>query len=75
MGHNKGQQMKDFYLTKSNQYKLRIKVSDCEVPVNLKRLEFVNEHYDITGELTGTSTYEFFLNQEAINRMCEQLSS
>jgi hypothetical protein len=67
--------MKDFYVSKSDQFKLRVTVDDCAVPSGLKQLKFINEHYSTEGDLANTSTYEFFLNQDALNHLCKQLTS
>ena len=67
--------MKDFYVSKSEQHKLRVKVSNCEFPSNLKNLEFINEHYDTEGNLTDTSTYQFFLTDSALIHLSNQLLS
>ena len=67
--------MKDFYVSKSEQHKLRVKVSNCEFPSSLKNIEFINENYDTEGNLTDTSTYQFFLTESALIHLSNQLLS
>lgn len=65
--------MKDFYVSQNEQHKLRVTVSHCEFPNSLKNIQFINEFYDDKGNLTDTSTYQFFLTEAAIIHLSNQL--
>ncbi len=65
--------MNDFYVSQSEQHKLRVKISDCSTPADLKHLQFINEHFDKEGNLERTSTYEFFLKEPSIIHLANKL--
>ena len=65
--------MKDFYVSKNEQHKLRVTISTCEFPKSLKNIQFINEFYDDKGNLTDTSTYQFFLTERAIIHLSKEL--
>jgi hypothetical protein len=62
-------------ITDNPGWKLRLKVNDCQRPVGLKHLMFTGEQYNDKGELTNTSTYDFFLNQEEIAKLWTTLAN
>lgn len=47
-------------------WKLRFRVNNCDYPQGLKHLMFTGEQYNDKGELTNSSTYDFFLDKEEI---------
>lgn len=67
--------MKQEFLVKDrDDFKLRVSIGDCKMPVGLRELEFVNEQYR-DGELVEKSTYQFFLTQEEILSLSQGLRS
>ncbi len=65
--------MKDFYVSQNEQHKLRVTISNCEFPPTLKNINFINEFYDEEGNMTDTSTYQFFLTEAAIIHLSNEL--
>jgi hypothetical protein len=65
--------MKTFLVRDDTAFKLRVKVSNCLSPSDLKYLQFVGEQYNDKGELTETSAYEFFLEDHHIAKLVEGL--
>lgn len=62
-------------ITDTPSWKLRLKVKDCMRPEGLKHLSFSGEQYNDKGELTESSTYDFFLNQEEIAKLWMTLAN
>jgi hypothetical protein len=44
-------------------------------PDGLKHLMFTGEQYNDKGELTNSSTYDFFLNQEEVSKLWTTLAN
>ena len=65
--------MKSFLVRDDTAFKLRVHVNNCLSPSNLKHLQFTGEQYNDKGELTETSTYDFFLEDHHIARLIEGL--
>jgi len=65
--------MKTFLVRDDAAFKLRVNVSNCVNPTELKYLQFVGEQYNDEGELTNSSTYEFFLEDHHIAKLVEGL--
>ncbi len=53
-------------ITNREDWKLRFHIKDCEHPEGLKHLVFTGEQYNDKGELTNSSTYDFFLDKSEI---------
>lgn len=62
-------------ITDQPAWKLRLKIQDCMKPNGLKHLSFTGEQYNDDGELTTSSTYDFFLDEEEIARLWMTLSN
>jgi hypothetical protein len=62
-------------ITDTSAWKLRLKIKDCMRPEGLKHLSFSGEQYNDKGELTETSTYDFFLTQEEISKLWMTLAN
>jgi len=62
-------------ITDTPTWKLRLKVNDCITPEGLKHLSFTGEQYNDKGEITDSSTYNFFLNLEEISKLWMTLSN
>lgn len=56
-------------------FRLRIKKNLCSRPEGLNNLEFVQEFLNDKGEIDYISTYQFFLDDGEINKLCEGLIS
>jgi hypothetical protein len=62
-------------ITDNPGWKLRLRIEDCMNPKELKHLRFVGEQYNDEGELTKSSTYEFFLDKEEITKLYTTLAN
>jgi hypothetical protein len=62
-------------ITDNPGWKLRLKVNDCGRPIGLKHLTLTGEQYNNEGELTDTSTYDFFLDKEEIAKLWMALAN
>lgn len=62
-------------ITDKADWKLRFRVNDCEQPKEIKHLMFTGEQYNDKGELTNTSTYDFFLDKEEITKLWMTLAN
>jgi hypothetical protein len=60
-------------IKESAAYRLRIKKNSCLRPEGLNNLEFVQEMLDEKGEISQTSTYQFFMTDAEIKLLCEKL--
>lgn len=65
--------MKEFIIRDDAAFKLRGTMQPCMSPEDLWCIEFTGEQYNDKGEMTNTSTYQFFLNNDHISRMIEGL--
>ena len=70
---SKGKQMKEFIVKEREDFRLVGKVSSCLKPEGLRSLELINECLNDRGEVTDRSTYNFFLTQEEIQQLCQNL--
>lgn len=66
--------MKKFIVKESDSFKLRVKYWKCDSPSNLVAIDFIQENYNKDGELESVSTYNFFLTEEEIAKLCKGLS-
>ena len=64
--------MKEFLIKDTEAFKIRVNMSDCLKPQNLKHITFTGEQY-VAGELIQDSSYEFFMTVEEIKVLCEKL--
>lgn len=64
--------MKEFIAKEAPDFKLRVRMQDCLRPVGVKHVEFVNEQYK-DGELVESSTYQFFMTDGEIHKLCHGL--
>lgn len=67
--------MKEFLIRDESAFKLRGTMRQCMSPQDLWCVEFTGEQYNDEGELTNTSTYQFFLNNEHIAKMVQGLQT
>jgi len=54
---------------------LRVQVKPCVVPKDLNAVYFVQEVLGEDEEIVHSSTYEFFLTNEEIAKLCEGLKN
>ena len=59
--------MNEKLITDRPEWKLKVFSNDCDSPNGLKHLKFTGEQYNEEGELTSSSTYDFFLNKEELS--------
>jgi hypothetical protein len=67
--------MKEFLIKDDAAFKLRVQVKPCVVPKDLNALYFVQEVLGDDDEIVHSSTYEFFLTNEEIAKLCEGLKN
>jgi len=60
-------------IKESDSFRLICKKNACVKPEGLFNLEFIQEHIK-DGEVEQTSTYQFFLDDNEINILCEGLT-
>ena len=65
--------MKEFIVKESTGFRLRVKSWKCISPSDLNSLEFIQESKDDTGDVTESSTYQFFLTDLEIKSLTEGL--
>lgn len=61
-------------ITDQPAWKLRLKVNDCLRPENLKHITLTGEQYNDEGELTTSSTYDFFLTSDEVSNLSTTLA-
>jgi len=66
--------MKTFIVKERADFRLTVKQRECLKPDDLSSIEFVNECLNEKGEVVDTSTYNFFLTQNEIQKLCKNLS-
>ena len=66
-------QVKEFLVKDEPSFKLRIKQYQIPATPELFSLDFVQENYDIKGNFTEASTYNFFLTKDQIATLCNNL--
>lgn len=57
------------YITDRQDFKLKVCIKNCERPSQVKNIQFIREEYNDKNDLTNTSTYDFFLNEEEIAKL------
>ena len=67
--------MKQFLIRDEAAFKLRGTMKPCSRPDDLWCVEFTGEQYNDKGEMTDSSTYQFFLTQEHISNMVQGLQA
>lgn len=67
--------MKEFLIKDDDAFKLRVQVKRCVLPKDLNAVYFVQEVLGEDAEIVHSSTYEFFLTDEEITKLCEGLKN
>jgi hypothetical protein len=70
---NKGETMKEITVSDKQGFRLKLRQWKCISPEQLNSLEFIQEHINDKGEITNTSTYNFFMNDNEIKSLAESL--
>jgi hypothetical protein len=65
-------ELKNFLVKDEDYFKLRVRVRDQLAPADLRNVEFIGEQWD-NGKMIDSSTYQFFLTDEEIAFLCQQL--
>jgi hypothetical protein len=65
--------MKTFIVKERKDFRLVGKKTVCLKPEELYSLELTGECLDDRGEVADRSTYNFFLNKEEIQQLCQNL--
>ena len=65
--------LNEFIAKEDASFRLRIKHWKCTSPSNLNSLEFTQECIDKDGEVSFSSTYNFFLTGDEIKSLCSGL--
>jgi hypothetical protein len=67
--------MKNFIIKQLPDFQLRVCMSDCDYPPNLKNLEFVRETLDQNGQVINDSCYQFFLTAQQLEQLLQGLKN
>lgn len=65
---------KEFIVKEHDGFRLSVKMWKCLSPSDLNSLEFIQECLDDSGNVTFDSTYNFFLTDEDVDRLCRGLT-
>ena len=60
-------------LTNRDDWKLKFQTEDCLSPRGMRHLRFTGEQYNKEGEMTNTSSYDFFLEETEVFRLANYL--
>jgi hypothetical protein len=66
--------MKDFIVKETAGFRLRVTQKRCLLPTDLYSLDFIQEIKNDKDEVTTSSTYNFFMTDEEIKTLCDNLS-
>lgn len=58
-------------ITDRSDWKLRVVTNNIDSPEGYKHFQFIGEQYNDKGELTNSSSYDFFLNKDEVNRLSQ----
>jgi hypothetical protein len=62
--------MKEFTVKEDQAFRLRVKSWKCLSPAELNAVEFIQETLN-DGKVDGSSTYQFFMTDAEIKKLCE----
>lgn len=66
--------MKEFTITQSDAFRLRVKSWKCVNPTDLNAMEFIQESLNDKGEVSVSSTYQFFMTDAEIKTLAKELA-
>ncbi len=58
-------------ITDRKDWKLRLSITPMDSPEGYKHFKFIGEQYNDLGELTNSSSYDFFLNKEEVSALSQ----
>ena len=61
------------YITNRDDWKLKFHMEDCLSPKGMRHLRFTGEQYNKEGEMTNSSTYDFFLEENEVFTLANHL--
>ena len=67
--------MKEFVVKENQGFRLRVKSWKCKSPNDLNSVEFIQECKDVDGNVDFSSTYQFFMTDEELNRLAQGLTA
>lgn len=67
--------MKEFIVKDSNNFALRVTINKCLQPKDLNWLEFIQESKNNEGEVISTSKYQFFLTNNELKHLTNNLNN
>lgn len=62
--------MKEFTVKEDQAFRLKVKTWKCLAPADLNAVEFINETLK-DGDVDMSSTYQFFMTDADIKKLCE----
>ncbi len=65
--------MKEFTVKENKGFRLQDQSNKCVRPGDLNQLQFIQECFNKDGEVDFTSTYQFFLTDDEIKSLAENL--
>ncbi len=65
--------MKEFTVKENKGFRLRVQSNKCVRPGDLNQLQFIQECFNKDGEVDFTSTYQFFLTDDEVKSLAENL--
>jgi hypothetical protein len=65
--------MKDFTVKDEQSFRLRVKMWKCTNPNTLNAVNFIQECKDKDGNVDFSSTYEFFMTDDELKKLAENL--
>ena len=66
--------MKEFTITQSDVFRVRVKTWKCLSPKDLNAMEFIQESLNDKGEVSVSSTYQFFMTDSEIKTLAKELA-
>jgi hypothetical protein len=66
--------MKELTIIEKTNFKLKLRQWKCELPNELNSIEFVQEQINDEGDITTTSTYNFFMTDIELKKLAESLT-
>lgn len=66
--------MIEHYVMDTDSFKVKVIIKGCLSPANKKCVEFVREQYNDKKELTDSSMYQFFMDEDELFRLGKILS-
>ena len=63
----------EFVIKEDAAFRLRVKKWKCQNPSSLNAIEFIQECKDKDGEVDFTSTYQFFMTNEELQKLAKEI--